>query len=272
MLRSTVIATAILALATSPALALERQSHDARAVTIDGVLGMLEIAVDASATQVTVEAEGPQRWLDALRLERSSDRLELVQKDRPNRISGKDDWITVRMTVPAGTALTVSDHVGDGRIGDLAGPLKITALHSGDLQIGRVTVLELGISGSGDISVAAADTARVRISGSGDVTLGDIGGDLSVSISGSGDARMGRTTGSVDLSIAGSGDIRVAEVTGPVTASISGSGNIAIDGGTIDPLSVSIAGSGDVQVKADVRNQTIQNSGSGRVAIGGNGR
>lgn len=269
MFRTAAAATALLVLTAAPALAFERQSFDAKALAIDGVLGTLEVTVDPNATQVTVDVDGAQRWLDEVRVRQSGERVELVQKDRPRRINDRDreDWLAVTVTVPTGTALTISDYIGEGKVGDLSGPLTLDDIQSGELEIGQVTTLDLGISGSGDITVAGAETADVGINGSGDVKLGPVTRDLTVRISGSGDVQAQRTAGKTDLSINGSGDITVAEVDGPVSVAISGSGDVRLRSGTADPFAVSISGSGDVEMGGTARNQTINQSGSGSVRV-----
>lgn len=274
MFRTTAAAIAILALTAAPALAAESHSFAAKEVSLDGLLGTLQVTVDPAATQVSVNIDGPQRWLEEISVSLDGDRVEIVQDDRPNRVRMKDreDWLAVTMTVPAGTELSLIDYIGEGEIGDLAGALTVDDMQAGNLKVGRVTVLDLGISGSGDVTVASADTASIAISGSGDVDLGDVSRDLSVAISGSGDIQVGRTTGKVELAINGSGDVEVTEVNGPVSAGISGSGDVRFRGGVADPFNVSISGSGNVSMDGMARNQTINQSGSGSVRVANNDR
>jgi len=270
MYRTAATALALVLLA-GPALAFGPESFTARSVKVDGVLGTLDVAVDPGASRVTVEVTGPQEWLKEVTVKMDGDRLVVDQADRPNRNSFKrrDDWIAVRMTVPAGTGLEVDEYIGEAKIGDLNGPLLIDELFAGKIEVGNVTKLSIGIDGSGEVFVGTSDMADIDVSGSGDVRIGNVAGPLSVDIAGSGDVRTGTTRGKVDLNIAGSGDIVIARVEGAVSADIAGSGDIKVEGGLADPLAVSIAGSGDFALDGIARSQSVSQSGSGTVKISG---
>jgi len=241
---------AALALLALPAHAFGPQEFSAERLRIEGVIGKLDVKV-TSGGRVSVAVTGPQEPLSRVSVTNSGDAVVVKQAPPPrNSRIDEDDYITVTVSVPAGTGLAIDDFIGEGVVGDLNGPLAVEDLTSGNLKVGRVT------------------TATVEISGSGDLVLGDVERDLSIGIDGSGNVTTGRTTGKTSLEINGSGEIEVASVEGPVSAEINGSGDIVIKGGTADPLAVSIAGSGDIQLDGVATSQTISQSGSGNVRIG----
>lgn len=254
----------------TPALAFAPQSFTARAVEIDGVYGTITVTVSPGAGEVTVSASGSPKWLPEFKAERSGDTLRLVQKDRPRSINDdtRDQRIDVRVTVPAGTALTLSDQIGDATVGDLDGPFTLDSLNSGEVTVGRVTMARLNITGSGDVVVAGTSgDAVAAILGSGDVRIDRVGGALDARIMGSGDIQAGPVAGGVNAAIYGSGDIAVASLDGAAEAQISGSGDIDLGTGRADPLMVQINGSGDVRFAGAVGTQTVRNTGSGTVRI-----
>ena len=257
-------------LAATPALAFAPQSFTARAVEIDGVYGTITVTVSPGAGEVTVSASGSPRWLPEFVAERSGDTLRLVQKDRPSNMGErtKDQRIDVRVTVPAGTALTLSDQVGEATVGDLDGPLTVRALHAGEVTAGRVSVANLNITGSGDVTLAGTSgDAVVNILGAGDVRIDRVGGALTARIVGSGDIQTGPVARGVEALISGTGDIEVARLDGPASATISGTGDIDLGAGRADPLAVQISGTGDFRFAGTVGTRSIQNSGTGTVNI-----
>lgn len=253
MLRSLLAATALVAVSV-PALAFGPQDYTARGISVDGVVGTLDVTVIPGPGPVTVAISGPEARIDRVSVRQDGDRVVLEQDNSDRRTwrdSDRDLWIAVKVTLPAGSGLTVEDFIGEGRVGDLRGPLAVDDMTSGTLTVGDVT------------------TASLDVSGSGDITVGAISGDLAVDINGSGKVKTGPTAGAVTLEIDGSGDIEIASVSGPVAAEINGSGDIALRGGRADPLSVSIAGSGDLTLDGTAGSQSISQSGSGKVTITG---
>jgi hypothetical protein len=251
------LAVLLALLATAPltgALALDSRPYQATSLSIDGVVGKLIVTVDRSASSITLGATGPTEPLGRVTVKQSGDAVTLVQEQPANswnNSSDKSKWITVTATVPAGTRFVVDGFVGEGTVGDLAGPLEVDDLYSGTLTVGAVS------------------TAKVDISGSGDVKIGDIERDLKVDIDGSGDVTTGRAPGRVQLRINGSGNITVAAVSGPVETEINGSGDIKLAAGQADTLRVEIAGSGSFTLDGVALAQEISQSGSGKVSITG---
>jgi hypothetical protein len=249
--RNLLLATA-LCLLPLPAFAFGPQSYNASAVKIDGVYGKLDVTV-ANTDKVTVEVTGPEKRVAEVSVNTSGGTLVIEQNNsRDGRTwRGNDDQIQVNVRLPAGTALEIDDFIGDGKVGDLRGPLEVDDIVSGSLTIGHVT------------------TAKLSVSGSGKIKVGDIDRSLVVEIDGSGSVTTGSTQGEVKLEINGSGDIDIARVNGPVATSVNGSGDINLRAGIADPLAASISGSGQVTLDGVARNQAINNNGSGTVKITG---
>lgn len=251
-LKPLLLATA-LTLSALPALAFGPQDYAAREVTVKGVVGRLEVKVDSSANKVTASVTGPERWLSLVDVRQEGDDLVISQKQtsRSWRMSGKEDWIDVRITVPAGTKLEIDEFTGEGKVGDLRAAFSIDGMNAGKLSVGHVS------------------TASVGIDGSGDVVLGDVDRDVDLEINGSGSIVTGRTAGKTELQINGSGEITMAHANGPITAEINGSGDIRIQSGVADPLAVEINGSGSLLLDGIARNQSLEQSGSGSVKVTG---
>lgn len=242
-----------LTLTALPALAFGPQDYAAREVTVQDVVGRLEVKVDAGASKVTASVTGPDRWVQLVEVTKEGDDLVIHQKDSPRdrRWRDKDDWVTVTLTVPAGTKLEIDGFTGEGTVGDLRGALSVGGMNSGTLNVGRVS------------------TASIGIDGSGDVKLGDVDRDIEVEINGSGSVVTGRTSGKTALEINGSGEITLAQANGAINAEINGSGDIRIQSGVADPLAVEINGSGSLLLDGVARNQSIDQSGSGNVRVTG---
>jgi DUF4097 and DUF4098 domain-containing protein YvlB len=143
-------------------------------------------------TESTIELDGPQQLIDALRVELVGDRL-IVSEQRNSileLLTRSDQSIDVTAAVPAGSSVALktasSDAVLDGSFKDV------------DMQ-----------SASAELSVS-----------------GDIGGDVSVK-SASGDVRLPRVRGGVDVRGV-SGDLRVESVDRSVTVTTV-SGDVRVE-------------------------------------------
>lgn len=246
----------LLSLTALPAAAFGPESFQAREVKVKNVFGRLDVTVVEGAGSVEARVTGPQKRLDevTVRMERG---VLVIDQDRPRRefsLRDRDDMIQVTLTVPAGTALTVADFIGEGQVGDLRGPLTLDDMHDG-----RFT--------AGDVS-----TAKIAIAGDADITLGRVDRDLATTIKGDGHIRSGATTGKVEVKIHGDGEVDLARVQGSLAISIHGRGNIDVAEGRIDPLAVSIVGDGDVTVKGTVGQPSISRIGGGKVTVNGQAR
>lgn len=251
-LKTILLATAV-SLTALPALAFGPQDYAVHEVTLRELVGRLDVKVDSTATKVTASVTGPQRWVDRVTVEKDGDELVIHEQDGPRERSwkSKDDWVTVTLTVPAGTKLAIDGFSGEGDVGDLRGILAVEGMNSGKLKVGRVS------------------TASISIDGSGEVKLGDVDRDIGVEINGSGSVLTGRTAGKTELEINGSGEVTLAAANGPINAEINGSGDIKIQAGVADPLAVEINGSGSLLLDGVARSQSIEQSGSGTVKVTG---
>jgi DUF4097 and DUF4098 domain-containing protein YvlB len=174
-------------------------------------------------------------------------------------------YVDLRLEVPAGLAVHVTNHVGrveargvgadlevktasaDVSAGDVAGALKVRT-GSGDIRVGGNGGLDVS-TGSGDV-VAEGIRGAVRVStGSGDVELARAeGGAVSVH-TGSGDVTLDDVAGSLELQT-GSGDIRGRALRGVERLDVgTGSGQVtlALDAARLAGGEVEAA-SGDVDL------------------------
>jgi len=218
-----------------------------------------------------------------------------------------EDYPTLTISAPAGTALDLDDAISIASIGDLDGDLiidggfvEVTAgnmasadvgVHGpGDIVLGAVrNNLKASVHGSGDISAETAGDSDLSVHGSGNISVGDINGEaqmavhgsggietgdiastLSASIHGSGDIKAGAAVQAGEFSIHGSGDIFLREINGPAEAEIYGSGNIEISAGRAEALYVVINGSGDFDFGGVSHNLVANVKGSGGIDIARN--
>ncbi|MFO7622373.1 MAG: head GIN domain-containing protein [Bacteroidales bacterium] len=191
-----------------------------------GVPGTLYVSL---GSEYKVVIEGRSDILREIETEVTGDRL--VIKQRNWRFSMRDTRITVYVTMPEISGLSVS---GSGRaeIKDpvTTGRLDLSVSGSGRLYTSKVDVKELkcSISGSGDIIMdngGRADEADISISGSGNFTGESLTADeMSARISGSGSCSC-NVSESLNASISGSGNITYSG-NPRINARVSGSGRV----------------------------------------------
>ncbi|MBA4047968.1 MAG: DUF2807 domain-containing protein [Sphingomonas sp.] len=180
------------------------------------------------ASEFTVRADGPEKVLDRLVIERVGDTLRITRKRNGNwSWSGRSARIFV--TMPRITRAATSG--------------------SGDMHVARAQAdaFSASVEGSGDIRIDALDTraASFSIAGSGDISATGRADDLTINIAGSGDiSATGVKATRAQVSIAGSGTV-AATVNGPATVSILGSGDVDLGSGAT--CTTSKRGSGDVR-------------------------
>ncbi|QJE72244.1 hypothetical protein HHL28_03240 [Aerophototrophica crusticola] len=243
--------TLFLALAGTPALAAP-QSFTADSVRVTDIVGTVQVVVDPAARAVTADVTGQQRWVDTVRLEQSGDTLSIIQ-DRSSQRGriGKDDMVTVSVTLPPGTALELGNLVGDARVGDLDGTLRLRGSGAADVKVGRVAGVDLDLSGAGD------------------VTLGEVRGPLRGSLSGAGSVEAGPVRGELSLDVSGFGDVDVDAVHGPVKVRLSGVGDVHIKGGHTPLLDANASGVGSIRFDGSADDYRVDHSGIGSVRING---
>lgn len=208
--------------ATRPAdLATLRDFHEIEVTGPDQVI----VAV---GKDFSVRAEGDPKAIEKLKIKVDGGTLEIGRKNSSGMGWGSDKGATIRVTLPALDALSLTG--------------------SADVDVDRIS----------------AKTLDLDLTGSGDLRIGDVKVDaLDAGLTGSGNMTVAGEAGQGDISITGSGDFDgQALKVGKGEASILGSGNIGfVSDGAID---ISILGSGDVNVKGKAQCKT-SNMGSGEV-------
>ena len=120
--------------------------------------------------------------------------------------------LSIKVSVPYHTAVTVTTRSGDIAIEGVDGPL-----------IAQIT-------GSANVTASGASgKVSAQVTGSGEVQIdsGEVE-HLNAEVTGSGDVRFGGTAQYATLHVVGSGDIRVERVINPPTRQVIGSGDIRV--------------------------------------------
>jgi hypothetical protein len=178
----------------------------------------------------------------------------------------REDNLAIKVTVPKGTRVEVSDLVGDATIGDTQGELRFDA-DASKARIGRVGPAHVSLNGAGRVDIAQVNgPLHLSVAGSGKVTVGSTQ-SVHADIAGSGDADLGAIAGELNLSIAGSGDVTAASVNGPTKVDIAGSGSVKIADGTANPLHLDIMGAGNFVFGGVAVDPHIDAVGSGSVKL-----
>lgn len=178
-------------------------------------------AVDTSETYVVVSG----RDADSVEVRQDGDQISVVAPRQRTGFFGSDSALTVNVTVPTDSDVSVktgsADITVDGRVG--TGQFKTG---SGDISAAVLGGSTQVMSGSGDIRVGQAESALNVSTGSGDVQLGVNHGPVSVK-TGSGDFAVDEAHEDVTLT-SGSGDLWVRTAhRGRLTAN-SASGDLSI--------------------------------------------
>jgi hypothetical protein len=255
------------------------KSFDTKGLRIDDVVGDVRVTVQDGPMKVDVS--GSKERVGGLTVKNEGGALLI---DGSNSVSYSVwDWrkwfdfshirddnsqghLVIKVTVPKGTPIKISDLIGNAAIGDTYGPVSLESVAS-DATIGKVSQANVSLGGSGKIAIAdVAGELKLEIAGSGRITSGHAG-NVRADIAGSGDAQLGTISGGVNIDIAGSGDFTAARVNGPVHVDIAGSGNVKIADGVADPLKVDILGAGDLYFGGTAVNPSISAMGSGNVHI-----
>lgn len=205
-----------------------------------------DVRVEAGESgRVSVEAASVagHELLDRVQVALEHGVLRVVAPRGQRRWFGSDQGVGLRITVPAGSAVSAQTESGEleliGKLGDA------------DLR-----------TASGEVSVDAVDGARVRTA-SGDVRIGTVGGDCRVSTA-SGDVEVGDGGGRVQVETA-SGDVELGTVSGEVEVSTaSGDVSVADAGAELRGRTLS----GDVRIRRAGGSRVQVTSASGDLEIG----
>jgi hypothetical protein len=269
------------AAATSDWTVWPTKSFSANAVKLRDVVGTLTVNVRDGGGPVTVDVAGARPRVNGVRIHQEDGKV-VVDGSNSNDNESVWDWhkwlnfstnwepkttnLTIKVTVPRGANVEVSDLVGDATIGDTQGELRFEAAAT-KARIGRVGPAHVSLAGAGHVDIAQVNgPLHLDVAGSGKVTVGPVQ-SVDVDIGGSGDAQFGAIAGGLKIDIAGSGDVSAASVNGPTHVDIAGSGSVKIAEGTADPLHVDIMGAGNFIFGGVAVDPHIDAVGSGNVKL-----
>ncbi|HEX3430355.1 MAG TPA: DUF2807 domain-containing protein [Rhizomicrobium sp.] len=256
------------------------KTFSANAVKITDVVGTVTVNV-RNGGPVTVDVAGAKPRVDGVTIDQEDGKVVVDGSNSSDTDSVwnwrkwfnfSSDWsprtnnLSIRVTVPRGADVEVSDLVGDATIGDTQGELHFDAAAT-KARIGRVGPAHVSLAGAGRLDIAQVNgPLHLEMGGSGRVTVGPVR-DVSADIGGSGEAQFGAIAGGLKLDIAGSGDVSAASVNGPTHIDIAGSGSVKIADGTANPLHVDIMGAGNFIFGGVAVDPHIDAVGSGNVKL-----
>ena len=194
----------------------------------------------ADTTRSLVEVTGP--GAEEVEVHLSGDQLNVIQPSRSGFL--RDRQVTVRITVPSGSAPAVRTGSADVHLSGVVGDTEIR-------------------TGSGDVRIEVVDGPALVETGSGDVAIDEAHGPLRLK-SGSGDLVVGHAAAPVAAST-GSGDVRIDTSDGPVVTK-TGSGDMLIRHAASDIGWQT--GTGDLAVQRVERGQVSAKSASGDIVLG----
>jgi hypothetical protein len=256
------------------------KTFSANALKLRDVVGTLTVDVHDGGP-VTVDVSGAKPRVNAVTVHQEDGTVVIDGSNASDNVSVWDwhkwfnfstDWrpktdnLRIKVTVPRGAEVDVSDLVGDATIGDTQGVLRFEAAAT-KARIGRVGEAHVSLAGAGHVDIAQVNgPLHLEIGGSGKVAVGPTKG-AHVEIGGSGDAQFGAIAGGLSVDIGGSGDVSAASVNGPTKVDIAGSGSVKIADGTADPLHVDIMGAGNFIFGGVAVDPHIDAVGSGNVKL-----
>lgn len=256
------------------------RSFNANSVKFEDVVGTLVVDVSNSGP-INVQVSGTPARVNGVHVSQDDGRV-IVEAASYNNGDSVWDWknwfnfnfdavnrtsdLTIKVTVPRGSAVDVDDLVGDATIGDTMGDLRFEAAAS-KAHIGKVAKAKIDIGGSGRIDIAAVTgELDFDMGGSGKLDVGPTG-SVKAEIAGSGDAKLGPITNGLTVEVAGSGNVDAARINGPMRLEIAGSGTVRVADGVADPLHVEIMGAGNLYFGGVAVDPHIEAMGSGNVHI-----
>lgn len=236
---------------------LPTKSFSAHTLKLDDVVGTLTVNV-RDGGPISVSVSGEKGRVDGVSVNQEDDKVVI---DATNSSENESVWnwhnwlnfssdyesepndLIIKVTVPRGTPVHVSDLVGDATIGDTQGELHFEAAAT-KARIGRVGPADVSVAGSGRLEIAqVSGPLHLEVGGSGKVKVGSTQ-SVHADIGGAGTVDLGAIAGGLSLDIAGSGDVTAARVNGPTHVDIAGSGSVKIADGTADPLHLDVFGAG----------------------------
>lgn len=259
----------------------DTETYDTDELVIDRFAGTLNVEV-GDGPGMTVEAFGPEDTMDRLTIEADGTALEIDFRDENFRWTDWSSWVrwwnandfdledypTVTVTLPAGTAIEVDNFTGAVDVGDTMGTIAFDAAGVLEGRIGNVSQVSLDIAGAADVDLGdVAGDFTVEISGAGDVNVGNTG-NADVEINGAGAVNFATITGFLDASISGAGEVNADRLDGAADITISGTGSSHIAAGRAAPFEATVNGLGDIHFGGVAVNPDVVVNGMGDVYLG----
>ena len=213
--------------------------------------------VEGSDGLIGVEVSGPDREVDLVEIVHAGDVVTIRARKGGRRWVGRGS--SIRLTVPASTAVTARTASGDLRFAVPISDAEIDVA-SGDVRLTSLSGHCRIKAASGDIVVGDV-VGGIRIStASGDVRIDALDGDGSVSTA-SGDIELGAVHGSVEVRTA-SGDVKIQEFSGVMFEGVAMSGDFDI--GLVSGMSIEA----DMQTRSGrFRNLASPSASKGEASI-----
>ena len=203
---------------------IEREFSVSEPCRVAVSLASAEVAIiEGNAGTIGVVVEGNDRAVEFVEVEQEGDTVSVrLQK-------GERRWnvrkVAVRISVPAGAAVSVRTASGDLRVTVPVSDAEIDTASS-DVRLAGFDGLCRIKTASGDVVVGASSGGMRVMSASGDLRLDGFRGDLSVSTA-SGDVVLGEVEGMIAVRTA-SGDVDVRRFSGTRLEASSMSGDVTV--------------------------------------------
>ena len=198
---------------SAPAAGITKVVIVGRAGTLR-VRGQNVAEITAAGTACASERDDLDRIQLRSEREGSELRIEAVIPDNSSFFGfGSEGKLDFEVTLPRGTAVSVTDGSGSARISDV-GPLTVTD-GSGELEIRGVSGSLKVRDGSGSLDIAEISGDVEVVDGSGSMDLRRIGGSVVVT-DGSGSIAVFDVRGGLDVRSDGSGGVDYSRVSGEV--------------------------------------------------------
>jgi hypothetical protein len=203
----------------------ERRFTTPRPVRLDVTVGAGSLDVQTIDGQESMVAlEGPQKLLEAIRVELVGDRFVVDQRRKSlmGLFNRWDQELHARVSVPHGSAVVITTAAVDATLEGTFSGLEMKSA-SGDLQAtGRI---------DGDATVKSV-SGHVRLpSLAGDLAVRTVSGDVSADAVG-GSVSVRSVSGSVHIGSLREGNVDVQSVSGDVELGIASGTNVDVDAGS----------------------------------------
>lgn len=226
---------------------LTESATDVKVVTIKAGAGFLVVKGDASASQISVEADMQvDEGNYELSLNVSGDTAELIADANPENKSnwfGDSPKIDMTVSIPANVELKITDGSGSLTVTDIDGDLQIKD-GSGSMEVANIGGITVINDGSGSIEIENIRSSLTIDDGSGSIDIREVTGEIKID-DGSGGINIVDVASTVNIED-GSGSILVKGAIGHVTID-DGSGGIDLED-LADGVTIIEAGSGGLSM------------------------